>query len=56
MKNKIIGGILLVALCVVVTGCTKSESSKESSIVGKWAYSGGSYVYTFNKDKSTDEC
>lgn len=44
MKKKIIGGLLVVSLCIFFTGCGK----KENGIVGKWAQ--GSFVYTFNSD------
>ncbi len=37
--------IVVFALVFVMTGCKKSEG-----IVGKWAL--GSYVYTFNEDKT----
>ena len=46
MKKSIIACLVIVALCFVLAGCGK----KENTIVGKWAQ--GSFVYTFNKDKT----
>lgn len=45
MKKKILVGLFSMALCFVLVGCGKSNT-----IVGKWGH--GSFVYTFNKDKT----
>ena len=47
MRNiKKIALVLVMLFSVVfITGCNKSDS-----IVGKWEYDGGGYVYTFNSD------
>lgn len=48
MKKRMVMFSILLLLCVVVlTGCGKE---KKKTIVGKWAH--GSYVYTFNSDKT----
>lgn len=46
MKRKVFGGLLAIALCLVLVGCNKAKD--KNPIVGKWAY--GSFVYTFNED------
>ena len=37
---------------IILTGCGKKDTKKEEkpTIIGSWAH--GSYVYTFNKDKT----
>ena len=40
--------VLFVAILFSLTGCGKKE--EKTSIVGKWAQ--GSYIYTFNEDKT----
>ena len=47
MKKGLLLVLLLLITVTVITGCGKK---KENSIVGKWAH--GSFVYTFNKDKT----
>ena len=50
MNRKIINGLLLIALCFVLVGCT----SEKNLIVGEWETKLGdnSYIYTFNEDKT----
>lgn len=48
MKKGVFGGLLVIALCLVLVGCGKAKD--KNSIVGKWAH--GSFVYTFNEDKT----
>ena len=48
MKKIVLGGALLLVGASLLTGCQKEE--KKDPIVGKWAL--GSYVYTFNEDKT----
>ena len=50
MKKYILGGLLLFVGVLLFTGCTKEE--KKDPIIGKWAQ--GSYVYTFNEDKTCE--
>ena len=40
--------VIFVAVLISLTGCGKKE--EQISIVGKWAQ--GSYIYTFNEDKT----
>lgn len=47
MKKGIKVFLFVVAAVLVFAGCSKDGGN---SIVGKWAH--GSYVYTFNKDKT----
>ena len=48
MKKRMVMFSVLLFICVVaLTGC---EKTKKNTIVGKWAH--GSYVYTFNSDKT----
>ena len=47
MKKNIIASLFVVIICLFLVGC---EKNAKNSIVGKWAQ--GSYVYTFNEDKT----
>ena len=49
MKRMFLATIIFVGIISLV-GCKKTE--KEPSIVGKWEYEAGSFIYTFNKDKT----
>lgn len=46
MKKILFVSLLASVLCLTIVGC----GSKKKTIVGKWAL--GSYVYTFNEDKT----
>ena len=46
MKIRVLATILLVVGVLSLTGC----GEKKNTIVGKWAH--GSFVYTFNEDKT----
>lgn len=47
MKNYVFIVLFLVSI-IFISGCNKE--TKKNTIVGKWA--NGSYVYTFNEDKT----
>ena len=46
-KNLVLVSIMLLVAVIGLTGCGKSN---KDPLVGKWAH--GSYVYTFNSDKT----
>ena len=49
MKKMVLFTVLFVGI-IFLAGCKKAE--KEPSIVGKWEYESGSFIYTFKKDKT----
>ncbi len=51
MKKNILVSFIVVMLCVTLFGCgNDKKEAKKDPIIGKWAQ--GSYVYTFNEDKT----
>ena len=50
--KKIFSIVVIIAVCLAITGCN-NNNTKKNPIVGKWAYS-STFVYTFNEDKTCE--
>ena len=48
MNKRIFLSVIAIVFCLTLVGCGKKE--EKNPIIGKWAL--GSYVYTFNEDKT----